>query len=534
MSSAASSVPLQQPRTLVQSSPPQPKAAAGRNTYGQILKSSAWIGGSAVINVGVSIVRTKAMAMLLGPAGIGLFGLFGSISDLTRSVAGMGITGSGVRQIAEAVGSGDEERIARTVTVLRRISLVLGILGGAVLVLLSRQVSVITFGTDRYANAVALLSLAVLFGLVSGGQGALIQGMRRISDLARMTVWGALAGSAVSILIVYFLGENGIVPSLIGGSGISVLISWWFSRKVKIRRPRLNAAQTAHEAAGLLKLGVAFMASGMLVMGVAYFVRITVLRRIGYEASGYYQSAWALGGLYVAFILQAMGTDFYPRLTGIAGDDTACNRMVNEQAHVSMLLAGPGILATLTFAPTVVTVFYSPEFVAAAGVLKWICLGMAMRVVIWPIGFVVLAKGASKTFFWTEFAWAVVHAGLAWAFVPIYGLNGAGIAFCLSYVFHGCVIYPVVRRLSGFRWSAANRRTGLLFVLSIGVVFGGAYVLPPLVATSVGLASCILGTIYSVRTLVDLVSTDQLPAPVRRILGWLRFLPAGEVASGGR
>ena len=81
------------------------------NSYSQILKSSALIGGSQVANIGIGIVRTKVMAMLLGPAGFGLFGLYGSITSLTQSIAGMGINSSGVRQIAEAVGSGDTGRI---------------------------------------------------------------------------------------------------------------------------------------------------------------------------------------------------------------------------------------------------------------------------------------------------------------------------------------------------------------------------------------------------------------------------------------
>jgi PST family polysaccharide transporter len=46
----------------------------------------------------------------------------------------MGINSSGVRQIAEAVGSGDTVRIARTVIVLRRTSIFLGILGAVLLV----------------------------------------------------------------------------------------------------------------------------------------------------------------------------------------------------------------------------------------------------------------------------------------------------------------------------------------------------------------------------------------------------------------
>ena len=61
-----------------------------KGSYGQILKSSALVGGSQALNLGIGIVRTKAMALLLGPAGFGLFGLYGSIADLTQNFAGLG------------------------------------------------------------------------------------------------------------------------------------------------------------------------------------------------------------------------------------------------------------------------------------------------------------------------------------------------------------------------------------------------------------------------------------------------------------
>lgn len=343
---------------------PQPAevATAERHTYGQILKSSALIGGSSVLNVAIGIVRIKAMAVLLGPAGVGLMGLYSSIVDLAQSIAGMGINSSGVRQIAEAVGSGDTERIARTAAVLRRTSIVLGILGAVLLVVFSRQASSLTFGSDQHAAAVALLAVAVFFRCVSAGQGALIQGMRRISDLARMGVLGTLFGTIISIPVVFFLGEEGVVPSLVAVAAMTVITSWWYSRKVQIQNPSMTASQVGQEAAALLKLGFAFMASGLMVMGVAYAVRIIVLRKVGFEAAGLYQSAWTLGGLYVGFVLQAMGADFYPRLTAVAKDNTECNRLVNEQAQVSLLLAGPGVIATLTFAPVVIALFYTAEF----------------------------------------------------------------------------------------------------------------------------------------------------------------------------
>ena len=502
-----------------------PELECGRSSsYGQILKASALVGGASVINIGFGIIRTKAMAMILGPAGLGLLGIYGSIADITLSVAGMGIQGSGVRQIAEAVGSKDEERIARTGTVLRRMAVLLGVFGAGFLVVFCQKISLFTFGSDRHAAAIALLSLVVFFRAVSGGQGALVQGMRRIADLAAMSVLGAFFGTLISIPMIYFMGENGVVPSLVAVAAMSLLTSWWFSRKVTLRAPRMTLAQTGKEAAGLLKLGFAFMASGLLTMGAAYGIRIILLRALGYEAVGLYQSAWALGGLYVGFILEAMGADFYPRLTGISTDHPACNRLVNEQAQISLLLAGPGVIATLTLAPWVIALFYSAQFVEAVAILRWICLGMTLRVVAWPMGYVVLAKDEQKIFFWTEVAATVVHVGLAWLCIAYFGLAGAGVAFFGLYVWHGILVYVIVRRLTGFRWSVANLRIGRVYLPLIGVVFCSFYLLSPWQAAAVGLLATAFSCFYSLRVLLNLVSPGQIPAPIRRILAWVGWV----------
>ncbi len=325
-------------------------------------------------------------------------GLYSSIIDLALAVTSMGIGSSGVRQIAESVSTGNETRIARTVIVLRRTAVILGILGAVLVVVFSDPLSTLTFGSDQHAGAVALLGLAVFFRSVTAGQGALIQGMRRIADLAKMGMLGALLGAIFSIVLVYYLGEQGVAPSLVAGAVMGLAISWGYSRKVKIPYPAMTHAEVRQEATSLLKLGFAFMASGILMMGAAYAVRAIVLRVDGLDAAGFYSAAWTLGGLYVGIVLQAMGADFYPRLVGTAEDHSQCNRLVNEQTQVSLLLAGPGVIATLTFAPLVIMLFYSPKFYEAVEVLRWICLGIALRVITWPIGFIIVAKNRQTIF----------------------------------------------------------------------------------------------------------------------------------------
>lgn len=506
------------------SSEPAVVQTAEKHSYGEILRSSVLVGGSSVLNIAIGIIRTKAMALLLGPSGVGLFGLYGSVADLIQSIAGLGINSSGVRQIAEAAGTGDTMQMARTAAILRRTSIVLGVLGAAFLLVFARPVSRLTFGSKERTVAVSLLSIAVFFRLVSGGQGALIQGMRRIADLAKMSVLSALFGLLTSIPLVYFFRENGVVPSLVSVAAMMILTSWWYSRKIKVHVSKVTFSEVRHEASALLKLGSAFMASGFMTMGVAYGVRIIVLRKVGFEATGLYQSAWTLGGLYVGFILQAMGADFYPRLTASIKNNVESNRLVNEQTLVGLLLAGPGVLATLTFAPLVMALFYSAKFDSAVGLLRWICLGATLQVISWPMGFIIVAKGRQSLFFVSELAWTLVAVGLAWLCVGRFGLDGAGIAFLGSYVFHLFLTYPLARMLSGFHWSAVNWQTGLMFLSLITVVFCSFYMLPFAVAVAIGALALMGSCIYSVRVLLTLVAVSSLPRPLQRLIVELGFV----------
>jgi PST family polysaccharide transporter len=488
------------------------------HSYGQILKSSALIGSSSVLTIAIGIVRTKAMAVMLGPSGVGLIGLYSAVADLARSVAGLGINASGVRQIAEAAGSRDEERVARVAAVLNRTSIALGLVGVALLVAIAQPVSTLTFGTQLHAPAIAALALAVLFQLLADARGAALQGLRRIGGLAKAGVLSALLGTAASIPIVYVLREDGIVPSLVVAAFLTFVVFSWCARNVAGRAPSLGIADMLGEQKALLKLGLAFLASALLMQGTTYIVRVLVLKDGGTHAAGLYQCAWTLGGLYAGLILQAMGTDFYPRLTAAARDHAECNRLVNEQAFVSILLAGPGILATLALAPVIISLFYAATFEGATSILRWICLGIMLRVISWPMGYIILAKGRQSAFFWSELAWTCVYLGLAWMCIEAYGAEGAGIAFFGSYLFHCVLIYTLVTRMTGFTWSRWNRRAGLLTITLVGAVFGGFYVLPTWVATALGLGASALSGAYALRTLLKLVSAARIPAPLLGML----------------
>jgi PST family polysaccharide transporter len=131
------------------------------------------------------------------------------------------------------------------------------------------------------------------------------------------------------------------------------------------------------------------------------------------------------------------------------------------------------------------------------------------------MGFIIVAKGLQAVFFWCEMIWGLVSVSLAWMCIQSWGARGAGIAFFGSYVFHGIMVYGIARRITNFRSTAANNRTGLICTCLIGTVFCAYLTLPHWIALTVGVVSLILSSVYSLRILRQLVPLETLPPPVR-------------------
>jgi PST family polysaccharide transporter len=485
----------------------------------EALKSSAIIGGSTAIVMLIRMVRTKVVAVLLGPGGVGIEAILDSTATLSRTISDLGVSSSGIRQVAAAVGSRQEVEIARTVYSLRRVCFALGIAGAATLFLSRHYVSRLAFDSAEHASSIGLLAIILLLGAVTGGQGALLQGMRRIGDLARVNIIGTLAGLVVTFPIVMIWGVAGIPYYMVLAAAAHALVSWMHARRVPVERVSLSINDVLREATGLLRLGLAFMASGVMSAGALFLLRVLVVRSAGEAGAGQFQAATALSMVYVGFILQALGTDFYPRLTATVSDNVRTNRLVNEQSEVALVLALPGVLGTIAFAPWVVRIFYSNQFDQAAEVLCWQMSGNFLRVTSWPMGYILLAQGRGKLFVITDAAAWTVYVVLAWLGLQRFGLPGMGMAFVGLYAFHVVMIAFVVATCSGFRWSATNLRLLTVggFMVAAALV-SRLYLAEPL-ATIVGAGLAAVAGALSLKGLMAIVGAGR----INRLLAKLRL-----------
>ena len=179
------------------------------------MKATSIFGGVQVFNIFIAIIRSKIVAVLLGPIGIGIVGLLNAVLAIISSLTNFGIGVSAVKNVAAAHGKGDEARIAIIIKVLNRVVWITGLLGMLVTIILSPWLSQLTFGNRDYTLAFILISISLLFKQLTSGQLALLQGMRKLKDLAKANLYGNALGLLIILPVYYKLGMDGIVPVII-------------------------------------------------------------------------------------------------------------------------------------------------------------------------------------------------------------------------------------------------------------------------------------------------------------------------------
>ncbi len=450
------------------------------------------VGGAQFVRMAIGIVSTKFAALFIGPVGVGLLGAYQSISQFGIQMAGLGINQSGVREIAIAEGSGDQEAICKATTILRRMCWLTGIAGTIGMFLLAAPISRLTFGNTEHVSELLLLSAAILITSVSQGQLALLQGLRRIADLVRVQIIGALAGAVSGIILYVTFGINGIVFAVLATAVFNLAASWYAARKLSIKAASLSWQETFSGAKGFLSLGTAFMVAGLATAATAYAARTIIVRNISIEALGIYQAAYAISGYVLNFVLGAMGADFYPRLAGVSSNHEEMFRLVNEQTEIGILLTAPIVMGMIAFAPLIIAVLYSPEFGVAVGMLRWFVMGCFLQVISFPMGYLQLAKGAKYWYLASEIFFNILHVifillGLRWL-----GLEGAAVAFFAMYVLYTFAILFIAKKLIRFCWSKKVKQLMIFFFVTI------AFFLIVRIRLSSILTDIILGIIMSV------------------------------------
>lgn len=442
------------------------------SSYRNIAKTTTLFGGVQVVQIIASIVRGKFVAVLIGASGMGILTLLTNAVNLVIQISGFGIGFSAVRDISQAVQSQDEVHLSKTITSVRRWTLFCGLLGGILIAVFSPFISKFSFGTTNYRWWFVWLSIAVVLTTLSNSNIAILQGTRRLREMAKASLIGAGSGILASIPIYYFFGIDGIVPVMIVSSFAIFIINWWYARRVELKKVGISLKDSFHQGKEMAKLGVTMMIAGLLGSMTLFLINVFISYFGTVSDVGLYSAGTSITNQYLGVIFMAMAVEYFPRLSTVCNSAEKVNEMVNQQSEMVILIATPLIIAMMLTAPLLIRILLSEEFLVITQFITIIAFGMLFKAASFPLGYIALAKGDKQMYFWFEGVFnnalvLVLNIGGYY----LYGLTGMAIAFAISYVAYYFVIIIITRIRYGFYVDEIFARMFLVMVFMTGAVF---------------------------------------------------------------
>lgn len=448
--------------------------SAQQSSYRGIFKATSLFGGVQLWKILIEIAKQKIIALLLGPSGMGILGLYDSAVNFIQGLTAMGLSTSAVKNVAESNASHDELRMSQTIIALKRLVWATGLLGTAVFAVLSPLLSKISFGNYDYTIPFAILSVTLLLKQLSSGQLVVLQGLRKLKDLARAGVYGAFWGLVASVPLYYLFRLDGIVPSLIIYSAVTLFLSWWYTRKIEIEEVHQTAKETLKEGKEMLMMGIVMSVNSMLVLGVGYAIRAFISHTAGIADVGFFTAGFSMVNGYVGMIFSAMTTDFYPRLASVNKDNSQCREVVNQQIEIATIILIPLVVLFIMAAPLMILVLFSEDFLTIVWYMRIAMIGIPFKAASWAISYQFIAKQDMNSFIICEIVGNVISLLSSIIAYHFYGINGLGAAFVVTYVLFTILVYYVSNRNYQYSFSSSLIVLivkGLVLVLLTFIVF---------------------------------------------------------------
>lgn len=424
-------------------------------SYKSILKATGVFGMMQVSKMAITIVSSKFVAIYLGPVGLGLVALLNNVINIILAITNFEFLKTATREVALNSAPENNSQLNNSITTLQKMAVFIGFFGAVFSVVLSKYLSYYTFGTYDKQHWFVILSIYFLLTSFSNARLSLLQGLNKIKILAISNIIVTFLTAIGSILIYYFLRLDGIIWVVLYSSVILICVNFYFTREYSIKFYPIIFKDFYNESLPVFKLG--FIMSLNLIFGqISYFILRLFLSNKGAsnEILGFYEVSTVIMVHYLGLIFSAMAYDFYPKLSAISLDNSKVKNIVNNQIEIAIILVTPAIVLLYIIGPFLIEILYSKDFLNSFIILKIALFSVILKAVVFPLGYIILAKGNKKLYFKQALFGDLLNLGFSILFYHYFGLIGIGVSFVINYLVYGFYIYYLNKKYYDFSFTA--------------------------------------------------------------------------------
>ena len=387
----------------------------------------------------INLVRTKIVAVLLGPYGVGITAQANLLINTLTPILFLGLNQGVAKYLAAAKEQGDTTAAARVASTSTLAVLLTSIVGTVLTLLFVRPIGLWAMQDAALIPLVTISLIGVPFAVLYNLSRAFLQGHKEVRAIALANVISAVLSFATVIPLVYLLSVEGAVINIALTWAINAALYWWFWLRRGNGQLLRRAALAWETLRVLVKYGSANLIVSSTNMLAVLLAGTFVVRQLGVEANGLYRAVYGLSTQYLTLVTGAMAAYSFAQLSGLASRpasdptrDPELSAEINNNVRLVALVMIPILAGVVILRKFGLVFFYDTQFLPAAQLFPVQAIGDFFFALAWAFGLVLLPLGRVQPWLWINVSSTIVVIPLTWVLIGAIGLPGVVVAYTFS------------------------------------------------------------------------------------------------------
>lgn len=409
-----------------------------------LVRSSILNGLAVLIKLATGLIVNKVLAVLIGPAGYAVIGQFNSVVGIVMAFATGGVTNGVVKYTAERWDTPLEQyRLWATAAYI--------VLGAAAVV------GVIVFFLSPWLaeNVLADVDLRPAFYWLAGSLVlfaanslllAVLNGKKELRRYVIANITGSLVGLLITLVLAFSYGLLGALIASSLSQSITFVCTLLACRNLPWLRSGIALGRFDNvDSRRLASFSLMALTSALCIPFTQALVRDHLVSAFGWTATGQWQGVLKISDMYLMLITSTLSVYYLPRLSELR-DNNVMRREIVSVSAIVLPITAVGALLCYFLRDVLIAILFSNQFSAMRDLFAWQLVGDVMRIGSWLVGFVFHARALTKQFIVSELLYAVIFYSSVRAFTPHFGIEGATLAYALSYALYWLWVVVILRK----------------------------------------------------------------------------------------
>ncbi|CAE6811933.1 Lipid III flippase [Paraburkholderia domus] len=369
----------------------------------------------------------KIVVMQLGVEGIGKLGHFMNLLSILFVFAGGGINVGIAKYVAQYENS--KAQLDEFLSAAWTYSLLASCVLAVVFVAGAHAASVLLFGDSQYQRLIIFVGLAQFaFAYINFVTGV-VNGLRQTQAFSRILTIGSLIGIIPCYFLVSAYQLSGAVVALVlVQAGMLIPATRELGKLIKLR-PRFTAR--LGETGKLGQFSLMQLSSVATMPLVEMYIRTELARIVGWEGAGTWQGVQRLSYAALSLFISFLSVYYMPTLSALTDGRKIVSYVVKTLGGV-LLVFGFAAMSIYFLRGLVFSILLSKDFFIAPDLLRYQLVGDFFRIGAYVIGFLAVAKAATKLYVIGELVQSGFYVVSFLIASHLAGGRGVFIAYALS------------------------------------------------------------------------------------------------------